>query len=213
MASTFASLRGDFFARGFDYWNDGGSYLARTKELFNQIYLELCDEDNWPFMETESTPYDPTMGLPTFTGLREVRYVVDNNNLAFGRLVPAFERDLVDVYGDLTTRGTPYYFYVSNLTGTPATVRPYPYGGLLKVNYYKLPAELTADSDEPIIPQRFRRYIVEGMVRVAAQEDAPEAARAADAEYTRGVSRMRSGLLFQSGQPQPSGFTDESLDA
>lgn len=209
MASTFATLRADFFARGFDYMNDatvinGTSGLIRTKELFNQEYLLLCEEEKWPFLMGAAAGAG---GSLVIADARELESVLDSEGDMVYPLPPyeAAERFGLNVLTAGTTSAD-FYWMVGN------TVFTYPPGATLSVTYYKVPAELVNDADEPLIPNRFRRYIVESMVRVAAREDAPEAAQAAEAERQLGLTVMRRSLLFRTGAPQFQRFTD-SLDS
>lgn len=194
MPSTFATLRADFYARGFDYYNDAGSGLVRANELLNQAYLELCEEDYWPFLLTTNASFTPPAAI---ADVREVR------SIAFPGGGPAYRLwhkpldDVLDEYGEAVTTGYPLWYYLEN-----TTLSVYPvHAGPFTVRYWKVPAELVADGDEPIIPNRFRRLIVEGMVRVAGAEDTPEAARAAEAERQLGLNLMRRSLLFRAGAP------------
>lgn len=202
MASTFASLRADFFARGYDYMNDGGAGLTRTKELFNQSYLELAGEDDWPFLLTTASGAAPL----AVADIRKVLNVVDTgtHQTLWGRT----EDELIYDNGELTLTGVPLWYYLDD-----TTIRTYPSGGTIRVRYYKVPAELVNDADEPVIPNRFRRLIVEGMVRVAGAEDSPEAARAAEAERQQGLVSMRRDLLFRDGGPKFFHTTSTALDA
>ncbi len=212
MASTFATLRADFFARGFDYMNDAGAGLVRTKELLNQAYLELCEEDYWPFLSTTNTAVVPPQVL---TDVREIRSVTYPGGGPGYKLWHKPLDEVLEEYGENTTTGSPLWWYLDSNGAAPEdpTFRVYPVStATLTVRYWKVPAELVADADEPIIPNRFRRYIVEGMVRVAAAEDSPEAARAAEAERQLGLNLMRRSLLFEAGAPQFQRF-EPSLDS
>jgi hypothetical protein len=185
--------------------NDGGAGLTRTKELLNQAYLELCEEDKWPFLLTTNAAAVPPQSI---TDVREIRSVVYPGGGPAYKLWQKPLDDILEEYGEATTTGAPLWWYFEN-----NTLRVYPVStGTLTVRYWKVPVELVADADEPVIPNRFRRYIVEGMVRVAAAEDAPEAARAAEAERQLGLNLMRRSLLFDSGAPEFQRF-ELSLDS
>lgn len=203
MADTFAIGRSDFFARGFQFLNDAGAGLVRTKSLYNSAYLELCEEEKWPFLLTSASGAAPL----TVADMREVESVRDTGQLS----VKLWHRPATDIeedYGLLTTVGSPLWYYIEN-----SIIRTYPVGGTLSVRYYKVPAELVNDADEPLVPNRFRRYIVEGMIRQAAMEDNPQLAQAAEAERQIGLNLMRRSLLFQAGPPQFSRNTVDSLDS
>ena len=190
--------------------NDGGAGLTRTKEMFNQAYLELCEEDYWPFLLITI----PGLAVPaSLSGFREIRSVTYTGSGPAYKLWQKPLDEIIEDYGDYTTTGSPLWWYFDTTAGA-STMRVFPVSsGPVTVRYWQVPIELVNDSDEPLVPNRFRRLIVEGMVRVAAAEDSPEAARAAEAERQLGLNLMRRSLLFQEGAPQFQRTTDDALDS
>jgi hypothetical protein len=184
--ATLADLRAEFSARGFNYLDDTGT--TRQDQYINQAYLELCEEEPWPFLETTASGAAPL----AIADLGSIASVV--NSASNTVLFRSDRRTLLDAYNDLTTSGTPSWYYVTNGT----TLNTYPVGGTLAVRYWKVPVELQAVGDVPVIPQRYRNLIVDGAARRAYQDkDNFQAADAVEAERMRGVERMRQTLLEQ----------------
>jgi hypothetical protein len=200
--STFLQLQAAFYARGYDYMNDGGVGQTAAKTFLNQSYLELCEEELWPFLLTTATGAPPLL----VTDLRSLFTVTDTvSNVALRQMSEDELRD--DFPPLLTTTGTPSWFYV-----TDVTVNTYPVGGSLSVRYWRVPAELAADADVAIIPNRFCNLIVDGAVRRAGAEDAPAAAAAAEAERQRGIDLMRRSVMFRDGTRHHQRITGASGD-
>jgi hypothetical protein len=187
--TTFLELQTEFYARGYDYLNDGGTGATRAKAWLNQAYLELCEEDLWPFLLTTSTGAAPL----TIADVRTIYTVVDTaaNNV----LAPAQEDELIDTYTTLTTTGTPLWFYMSD-----TSVKVYPVGGTLSVRYWKVPAELSANNDVAVVPPRFCNLVVDGAVRRSCNDnDDANGARQTEDERQRGLDLMRRSLLMRDG--------------
>lgn len=187
--TTFLELQTEFYARGYDYMNDGGAQVTRAKAWLNQSYLELCEEDLWPFLLTTATGAAPL----TIADVRTLYTVVDT--AANKVLAPTQEDDLIDTYTTLTTTGAPLWFYMSD-----TSVKTYPVGGTLSVRYWKVPAELSANGDVAVVPPRFCNLVVDGAVRRSCNdnEDA-DGARQAEDERQRGIDLMRRSLLMRDG--------------
>lgn len=190
----FSDLYGAVFARGFNYLNDGGSELARVKRWVNEAYHELCEEADWPFLETVVTGAAPL----ALTRARNVAVVYDDTDKC--DLTPSTQQAVISQYGDVPTDGIPLYWYsVTSATDT-ITVKtaPAPSGKTLRVVFYQHPADLSGDTDEPIVPSRWHYLIEEGAVR-RAYADADQDTEAARCEGTRqlGLVSMRKYLLNQ----------------
>lgn len=200
--TTFLELQTEFYARGYDYMSDGGAQVTRAKAWLNQSYLEVCEEELWPFLLTSSSGAAPL----TIADLRAVYTVV--NTAATQVLVPVQEDELVDQYTTLTTTGSPTAFYV-----TDTIVKTYPVGGTLTVRYWKIPTELSANGDTSLIPQRFNNIVVDGAVRRACNDnDNPAGAQLAEAERQRGLDLMRRSLMFRDGLRRYQRLTGASED-
>lgn len=185
---TFSELRTALFRRGFEDLNDAGAGLVEAKRHVNAAYGEVCSEERWPFLLTTATGAAPL----TITDIGSVESVRDTGQNSV-RLAWRDRRDLTSSYGDLTTTGSPRWFYIEN-----GVIRTWPVGGTLSVLYYKTPAELSADGDTPLVPSRFQDVIVVGAARKAhAARSNYEAAANEQAEYDRLLNLMRSDLLDQ----------------
>ncbi len=199
--ATFVTLRTDSFARGYDFMNDGGAKLATANRWINQAYLELCEEALWPFLLATATGAAPL----AVADLRSIKTVTDT---VTGRpLRPVPEDELLDTYTTLATSGGAEWFYVDD-----TTVRTYPTTATLSVRYWKVPTALSGDADVAIVPDRFCGLIVDGFVRRAALEDAPEASRAAEAERQQGIALMRQSLFLRDGVRHYQRQSDMALD-
>jgi hypothetical protein len=101
--------------------------------------------------------------------------------------------DLVDRFGDLTTTGTPMFYYV-----TSGVVNVYPANTTdsLSVRYYKIQTDLSASSDVPLIPDRFRAAIVEyAAAKAYMDSDNPQMVAECRAAGDRIIERMRESQI------------------
>lgn len=201
--TTFLQLQTEFFARGFDYLNDAGTGLTRAKAWINQAYLELCEEEAWPFLLTTATGAAPL----AVADIGRVLSVLDTAN-ASNPLYEMDEDELMDNFQPITTTGVPTFFYVDD-----TTIRTYPVGGTLSVRYWKVPALLSANGDIAVVPDRFMNLIVDGAVRRAQNdEDNRDGALLAEEERQRGLDLMRRSLFFRDGTRQYQRITFASGD-
>lgn len=159
---TLATLRTELLARGFDYLS-----TTRANQFLNEGYHAVCEWNGtpWPFLETTTTGTAPL----TISDLREIVYVT---NTTGGRVIdPEDVRNLNDRDPGLTQTGTPSRYYLdgsSILKLWPASTTQ-----TLSVRYLKVPADLSSDSDTPVVPTRFHPLIVD-MAEVFAYQDASD---------------------------------------
>lgn len=190
--STFVDLRTELSRRGFDYLSSD-----RLGNYINNGYSDICEAEDWPFLEATTTGTAPK----TVSDLRTIEYVVDTTNQV--KLSPIDRRNLTDWTVDLTTTGTPSYYYVT----AGSIVNTYPVGtGTLSIHYWKVPTDLSADGDTPVIPSRYRSLIVDAAV-VYAYEDDDETgqADAATARFTARLEAMKtSQMVNQHDEPEMS---------
>ncbi len=187
---TFAEIRTEVLARGSDYLNADAAGVTRVKRFVNTAYLEIVDMEHWPFREAKAIGTAP-LAVADLGDIESVRVTNESN-----RRLDSLERRSND--GDLTTTGSPSSYYVTS--GTVVTT--YPIGGTLQVSHWKVPAELSADGDTPILPARFHYLIVEGAMRkVYLDADNFEGATAVKQELEGGVELMRRSLgVAESGR-------------
>lgn len=184
----FAELQTEVYARGLDYLNQDAAGQVRVKRWINQAYLELCGLERWPFLAATETGAAPL----TISDLGTVESVRNSSENSVA-LAWRDRRDLTTSYSDLTTTGSPRWFYIDN-----GVIRTWPVGGSLTVLYWKVPAELEDDDDEPAIPARFQDLIVDGaVIRAYKDSDNFDFVQNLRAEWERGVETMRQALLDQ----------------
>ena len=183
--TNLLGLRTELLARGFDYLSP-----TRANQFLNDSQNEICDHTNWPFLETSATGNSPL----TIADLGRIRTVQDNNSLALERVEPDH---IIAIGGDLATTGTPIYYYVT--AGSAVTVYPVTVISLT-VRYYKIPTELSADTDVPTVPSRFRPLIVDKAAALAYREDdKQDLSVAAETKLEENLAKMRAALC----QAQP----------
>ncbi len=179
MALTdLASLRTELAARGFDYLSD-----TRKTYFLNDGMQELAEMYPWPFLRTTATGVAPL----AITDVGQVLSVYDSTNQCMLR--SADGRDL-----ETSTAGTPTYWYLEDTT---LKVEPTNTTASLIVRYIKVPAELSATTDTPLFPARYRAMIVDAaQIRALSEDsDSPELAAGIQARLDAKVIRMRDALM------------------
>ena len=186
---NFGELRYEVAQRGFSYLLDDNASESRLKRWVNLAYTEIVESDDWPFLRTTTTGTAPL----TISDLGTVANVYDTTHENV--LIWRDERDLIDLFWNIGDTGTARYFYFTS----PTTIAVYPADAVssLRVTYWKIPTELSADTDEPLLPARYHHAIVEYAVAHAyLDNDNPAAAQVARAEGDRLVQMMRERLLL-----------------
>jgi len=179
---TFAELKTELAARGFDYLSD-----TRQGQFINRSYQEMAEERDFPYLQATTTGAAPL----TISDLRTVESV--SNATQDYKLSPLDRRNLTDFAHDLTTTGTPSYWYMT----TADTIAVYPANttDTLTVYYWKVPATLTGVVT-PAIASRYHLLIVDGAVAYAyADSDNYDAAQQAFALWEAGKIRMAETLI------------------
>lgn len=187
---NFSQLRAELLARGFDYLATGD----RDAHYINIAYLELCGLYLWPFLEESATGTAPL----AISDLGTIEAVIDEDLQR--ELLPVEYRDLLAEYGDLSTSGTPEFYYVANPSGT-LQVATFPVStNTIGVQFYEVPAELTG-TDTPVVPARYHDLIVDLAVTKAYRDsDNHGAAEALQAHVDRRVLQMVNSLFTQQVQ-------------
>jgi hypothetical protein len=190
MALDFTALQTELFARGFDYLNDAGTGLTRAKRWINEAMHEVNATDRWEYLYANSS------GVPPLT-IADLRLVEDVTLTVSGAPLVAQSRAMLEaVYGTLTTAGasTPTYWYRS----APTVVTDYPLNTSLSISvrYWKFGPDLSAGTDAPLMPDRFRQVIVERAVAKAYRDSQDQAGeQQALNEVERLVALMRLELV------------------
>lgn len=194
MYDDLEAIRTAVFKRGFNFMDDSGTESARVDDWINEAYHELCEENDWPFLQTTVSGTAPL----ALTRARNVESVYDTTDEY--PLTPTTLKWVNENYGDPTTDGLPIYWYsVTSATDT-ITVKtaPAPSGKTINVVFYQHPADLAVDADIPVVPARWRRLIFLGAIRRAYEDnDQSEQAVAVEAERSAGLEKMERFLLNQ----------------
>lgn len=167
MAYTFQTLKAEVVARGFDYLPD-----ARVARFVNDANHRINDLETWQYLQASASGAAPL----TVSDLGRVWSVYE---LAGKRpLTYLDERDLRDAFTDLTTTGSPEWFYLTG--GTVVNVFPVT-SVSITVRYLKVQTDMSANGDVPLMPDRFRPAIV-AYACAAAYRDVSNSEQAAVCE-------------------------------
>lgn len=179
---NLGELRTELYARGFDHLG-----ATRSAYFINRAYLEVCEEEEWPFLEATATGTAPL----TITDLRTIESVINTTNTV--KLIPLDRRLASDIGADLTTAGNPAFYYVDN----DNIVTTYPVrSDSLSVRYWKAPEPLSGDSDEPLLPSRFHYSLLDGATAYSYFDSDEFEAAAQNLElWEASKLRMREALL------------------
>jgi hypothetical protein len=202
---NLGTLRTEFLARGFDFEAQGGN--TRPNYFLNRAYQDICGQEDWPFLEATASGTTP-LSIPD---LRTIESVIDTTQLV--KLTPLDRRFITDTSTNLSTVGAPCFYYTTATT----TVNVYPTSTTdsISVRYYKVPSDLSADGDTPLVPARFHISAIVDLACVYAYQDSDNF-DAANVLYqqVQGVwNEMRDQLLNQQ-HDQPDDFivvTDASI--
>lgn len=157
--STFLEQQTELVARGFDALS-----TTRAKAILNDAYTEVDGAYPWPYLEDSGTGTAP-LSIPT---LGQIEAVTDETLDVPIELVAY--RNLVDWVDDLSTTGDPEFAYVAWPSGVP-TVATWPVStNTIGVQFYRVPAALTADADRPAAPSRYHGVYLAVASRMAAVE-------------------------------------------
>jgi hypothetical protein len=180
---TFAELKTELSGRGYDVLGDG----TRDGRYINQAYQFICRDSDWPFLLTTATAQTPPT---TISDLGPIESVFDATSK--GAVKPIDRRTLREMQSDLTTTGTPTYYYMAGQT----TVTTFPVGGSLTITYWKIPTTLSNSSDTPVIPTNWQLLIVD-LASIYAMKDAGswEDIPAAQQVFNNDLQAMRHALL------------------
>lgn len=183
-------MQTEVFARGFDFLNDAGTGLTRVKRWINEAAHEIDSAEKWDYTYATATGALPL----TIADLRLVEdvYVVNVDT----PLTAASRQMLENLYGNLTLASVvqPRFWYRSALT----TVSAYPFSVsfALNVRYWKFAPDLSAGTDVPLMPDRFRQVIVERAVAKAFRDSNDQPAEAESLqEVDRLLDLMRRELV------------------
>jgi len=192
MAFTLADIKSAFYARGFDFLNDGSTGATRALRFINDAMHLVDDMEAWQYLQASTTGTSPV----TVSDLGRIESVTDVAHLNDLQYMP--RANVTTLYGDLSlTSSVPTFYFVTGGN----TVNTFPVSGVtLTVRYTKVAPDLSADSDVPLMPDRFRMAIVHYAAQLAfAESNVPDEAQLAGAAGDAVVERMREWNLFVQG--------------
>lgn len=191
MALDFQALQAEVYARGFDYLNDGGAGVTRVKRWINEAMHQINDLERWCYLQASTSGAAPV----TINDLGAIESVVDVAN--FNPLTFMDRRDVTEYYADLTQTGNAQWYFVTG--GNTVNVWPVS-TATLTVRYYKTQADMSANGDVPLMPDRFRGAIVD-LAAARALRDVSnfDEAQAAEQAGLATVQRMRDWNVLQQG--------------
>jgi hypothetical protein len=172
--TTLATAEAELQARGYNRFS-----TTRLDAWLNAAKNRFEDYADWPWLKTSTTGTAPV----TISDLRRVLSVVDSSSTLPVDQVD--ENAIIEfASGSLTLAGSPSGWYLSSDT----VLTTFPVGtGSLSVRYIKFSPELSAGSDTPLIPARYRMTWVDLAEVEALRFGVKDAASAAALE--QGVFR------------------------
>jgi hypothetical protein len=179
---TFAELKQELVDRGFDS-------LSSTRQglLINNARAELDRMFLWPWREAFASGLSPL----AIADLGPIEAVV-NTTTAVCPLSRSDWRSLLDMYGDLSTSGSPVFYYVASPSGT-FEVATYPVSSsdVIGVQYWARTPDLVNGSDEPASPDEAHYTIVDLAARRAYRDnDEHDSAAALQPEIDNAISQL-----------------------
>lgn len=185
---NLGDLLNELYASGFSYLQTDANGPARATRWINQSYQEICDLEDWSFLESTATGSAPL----TIADLDEVESVLDTTNKT--KLEETDWESITDLYADLTIAGAPVYWYET--VGSVINVFPTSTTVTLSVRYFKQPQDLASMTDVPIVPTSYHDIIVLGAWRRALLDDSAAGDyQAIRSEWGDRLNVMRLALL------------------
>ena len=184
----FTALKNELADRGFAHLN-----AVRQGQYINWARAEVDETALWPYRIATAAGAAPL----TIADLGVIEDVIDTAN-SNNPLAPMDHSDLIKYFRNLATAGSASYYYLSTATSVAA----YPTTATLSVRYYKIPADLSAGSDTPLVPTRWHRLIVDIACRMAERDAGNhEAAEALNAQIERDKQLMLQSLMIFQTEP------------
>lgn len=196
---NLGEIRAEVESRGYDYVSD-----SRLNLWIKQGYRWVCSLEPWPFLETTISGQAPL----TVADLSQLLHVSSEDRVLRG----ADYRDIKDRDPNLDDVGTPEFWY---LTGD--TINTWPTSSeVLEVRYVRKPAELSSDSDVPLIPEAHHPILVDYAVMAGLKDnDEYEQAQGLRAVIDAQVQDLRDQIMVRNYQnPQTlvqSGLPDDYI--
>lgn len=170
---------------------------TRVNRFINQARQEVDRSQLWGYLEKSVTGVSPL----AITDLGTVEAVFNTTQSSY-RLSKVDWQTLSDLYGDLSTSGSPSYYYIATPAGVPE-VATYPSNSnVIGVQYWRVTADLSADSDEPAAPDDFHGLICDIATAIALRANRQHNEAAA---YEQAIERERERMLATLTTGTPDG--------
>lgn len=181
---NLGAIRAEVESRGYDYVSD-----SRLNLWIRQGYRWICSLEPWPFLETSVSGQAPL----TIADLSQILHVSTGDETLRG----ADYRDIRDLDPGLDDTGTPVMWY---LTGN--TINTWPTSTeVLEVRYIRKPAELSSDTDEPLLPEAHHPVLVDyGVMAGLKDNDEYEQAQGLRAVIDAQIQDLRDQIMVRNYQ-------------
>ena len=187
---NLTALRTEFLARGEDFLDSSGT--TRQDYFLNEGYRRINEAEPWPWLFADASGTAPL----TITDLQTVLSVVDATDKT--KLTRLDRRRLLDADTDLTTVGTPQYWYRDSDT----SLKVYPANTTITLNvrYLRVAPTLSTGTDTPILPTRYHGLIVDAAM-IEAFKDSEDFSELSALEqvFQQRIAEMRRAYLPESG--------------
>ena len=156
---TFVEIQNKVLAL-MDESGDTGTILENTKTFINSALKNRAMERKWPFMLSDEVTLtvlagETTVSLPT--DFATMHWIKDSNNQLL--LQMPLENRFIDGWDDMTLYGRGDYVIYGSVIKF-LTLEEGHSGYTFTCQYYKVPADLVDDADEPDFPTQFHDLLV-----------------------------------------------------
>lgn len=184
---NFTELTAELQARGNDHLTP-----ARAGQYVNRAYQRINGMYRWPYREEGGIGVAPVI-VPNLGQIE----AVTNQSQGDYPLIESSYKDLTEWFGDLTTVGSPRYWYRAYVNDDPI-VATYPVNGdTIGVQYWKVLPDLTGVVS-PELPSRYHMLIVDMAQQMAYRDMSAHAmAEAMRPEIAQQVLEMMEDMLPQ----------------
>lgn len=161
-------------------------------DFVNEAVQAIAEEESWPWLQAGTT-FVTALVTPSTTSGADYAIPTDwqrTKNLVVFGFEPFTLQPQQDI-DQVIALGRPLSYCVVN---DKIRVRPFPDGAYtITHEYYKVEPELVNDSDEPLLPNQFRKAIVDYATYLAHERSSlePQRVQEALARYNMWLNRMR----------------------
>jgi hypothetical protein len=198
---TLSDIRAAVRERADDPTFDNIKLDRWTNWVLDDIYTRY----NFPFMEA-STTFNTVDGTQEYalTGIAsdidKIRLLTDTTNDVVLDYIDPIELEQADPANDDESKPYKWTVYNDTLKLWPTPDAAY----VIKVTYKKVPAHLTANTESPLIPERYQEIVVLGVFqKVNEWNDDYDYAGVVERQYEQKIMKMISDYRKESGQYRP----------